>query len=131
MLDNKGNVRLTDFGLSKEGVSDHSTGANSFCGTPEYIAPEVLLRQGHGRAVDWWSLGALLYEMVTGLPPFYSRNREMMFQKIMRAELTFPSQLSEVSKILLLILRLILFLTLLHNHLDCERLTISSSSARS
>jgi serine/threonine protein kinase len=96
LLDHKGNIRLTDFGLSKEGVSDHSTGANSFCGTPEYIAPEVLLRQGHGRAVDWWSLGALLYEMITGLPPFYSRNRETMFEKIMKAQLTFPPQISEV-----------------------------------
>ena len=63
LLDQNGNVRLTDFGLSKEGVSDHSSGANSFCGTPEYIAPEVLRREGHGRAVDWWSLGALLYEV--------------------------------------------------------------------
>lgn len=96
LLDAVGNVRLTDFGLSKEGVSDHSTGANSFCGTPEYIAPEVLRREGHGRAVDWWSLGALLYEMITGLPPFYSRNRETMFEKIMKAELSFPEQISEV-----------------------------------
>lgn len=96
LLDRYGNVRLTDFGLSKEGVLDHSSGANSFCGTPEYIAPEVLLRQGHGRAVDWWSLGALLYEMIAGLPPFYSRNREMMFEKIMKAELTFPSTIGEV-----------------------------------
>lgn len=96
LLDQNGNVRLTDFGLSKEGVSDHSTGANSFCGTPEYIAPEVLRREGHGRAVDWWSLGALLYEMITGLPPFYSRNRETMFEKIMKAELNFPQQISEV-----------------------------------
>mmetsp|Transcript_23298 Transcript_23298/g.39481 ORF Transcript_23298/g.39481 Transcript_23298/m.39481 type:complete len:591 (-) Transcript_23298:283-2055(-) len=98
LLDNKGNIRLTDFGLSKEGVSDHSTGANSFCGTPEYIAPEVLLRQGHGRAVDWWSTGALLYEMLCGLPPFYSRNREAMFEKIMRADLNFPTFISEVAK---------------------------------
>lgn len=97
LLDQYGNVRLTDFGLSKEGVLDHSSGANSFCGTPEYIAPEVLLRQGHGRAVDWWSLGALLYEMITGLPPFYSRNRETMFEKIMRAELTFPNTVGDVS----------------------------------
>lgn len=102
LLDNDGNVRLTDFGLSKEGVSDHSSGANSFCGTPEYIAPEVLLRQGHGRAVDWWSLGALLFEMICGLPPFYSKNRETMFQKIMTAELTFPSFMSDVSPLLLL-----------------------------
>jgi uncharacterized membrane protein YgcG len=96
LLDHRGNVRLTDFGLSKEGVTDHASGANSFCGTPEYIAPEVLLRQGHGRAVDWWSTGALLYEMLSGLPPFYSRSREVMFEKIMKAELNFPSFLSEV-----------------------------------
>lgn len=96
LLDRNGNVRLTDFGLSKEGVLDHSSGANSFCGTPEYIAPEVILRQGHGRAVDWWSLGALLYEMITGLPPFYSRNRETMFEKIMKADLTFPNTVGEV-----------------------------------
>ena len=101
LLDHVGNVRLTDFGLSKEGVSDHSTGASSFCGTPEYIAPEVLLRQGHGRAVDWWSLGALLYEMISGLPPFYSRNRETMFEKIMSAELVFPPFMSEDAKSLL------------------------------
>lgn len=101
LLDRYGNVRLTDFGLSKEGVSDHSSGANSFCGTPEYIAPEVLLRQGHGRAVDWWSLGALLYEMITGLPPFYSRNRETMFEKIMKADLTFPNQVGDHAKDLL------------------------------
>lgn len=94
LLDNKGNVRLTDFGLSKEGVRGHSSGASSFCGTPEYIAPEVLKRQGHGRAVDWWSLGALLYEMISGLPPFYSRNRETMFDKIMKAEITFPQLMS-------------------------------------
>lgn len=96
LLDHHGNIKLTDFGLSKEGVSDHSTGATSFCGTPEYIAPEVLLRQGHGKAVDWWSLGALLFEMITGLPPFFSRNREVMFEKIMKADLTFPNFMTEV-----------------------------------
>lgn len=101
LLDAKGNVRLTDFGLSKEGIRDHSRGANSFCGTPEYIAPEVLLQTGYGRAVDWWSLGALLYEMITGLPPFYSRNRETMFERIRNAELSFPQQISVQAKDLL------------------------------
>eukprot|EP01030_Chromulinospumella_sphaerica_P034345 gene34345-biopygen10006 len=101
LLDEVGNVKLTDFGLSKEGVNESSSGAFSFCGTPEYIAPEVLLRQGHGKAVDWWSLGALLYEMLSGLPPFFSRNRDAMFERIMSAELTFPPYMSENAKSLL------------------------------
>lgn len=94
LLDAKGHVRLTDFGLSKEGISNSSSGANSFCGTPEYLAPEILNRQGHGRAVDWWSLGALLYEMLTGLPPFYCRDREKLFEKIRNGVLTYPRYLS-------------------------------------
>lgn len=60
LLDARGHVRLTDFGLSKEGISNHQSGAHSFCGTPEYLAPEILNRQGHGRAVDWWSLGEFI-----------------------------------------------------------------------
>ena len=82
LLDEKGHVRLTDFGLSKEGIKHNACGANSFCGTPEYLAPEILNRSGHGFAVDWWSLGALVYEMLTGLPPFYSKDREVLFEKI-------------------------------------------------
>jgi serine/threonine protein kinase len=90
LLDTQGHVRLTDFGLSKEGITNNVSGATSFCGTPEYLAPEILNRQGHGRAVDWWSLGALLYEMLTGLPPFYSKDRERLFEKIRNSPLTFP-----------------------------------------
>ena len=94
LLDAQGHIRLTDFGLSKEGISNSSSGANSFCGTPEYLAPEILNRQGHGRAVDWWSLGALLYEMLTGLPPFYCQDRERLFEKIRKSELNYPPSLS-------------------------------------
>eukprot|EP00804_Cyclotella_cryptica_P029822 CCRYP_010746-RA/>CCRYP_010746-RA protein AED:0.15 eAED:0.15 QI:0/0/0/1/0/0/4/451/580 len=94
LLDSRGHVRLTDFGLSKEGISNSSSGANSFCGTPEYLAPEILNRQGHGRAVDWWSLGALLFEMLTGLPPFYCRDREKLFEKIKKGTLEYPKYLS-------------------------------------
>jgi serine/threonine protein kinase len=101
LLDAAGHIRLTDFGLSKEGISNSSSGANSFCGTPEYLAPEILNRQGHGRAVDWWSLGALLYEMLTGLPPFYCQDRERLFEKIRRAELQYPASLSSDAKHLL------------------------------
>jgi len=101
LLDAMGHIRLTDFGLSKEGISSSSSGANSFCGTPEYLAPEILNRQGHGRAVDWWSLGALLYEMLTGLPPFYCQDRERLFEKIRRSDLNYPASLSANAKSLL------------------------------
>lgn len=60
-----GHVKLTDFGLCKESV-DGNTMTHTFCGTIEYMAPEVLMRTGHGKAVDWWSLGALMYDMLTG-----------------------------------------------------------------
>ena len=77
-IDKDGYAKLTDFGLSKENVKDnHDT--HSFCGTPEYLAPEILSRKGHGKAVDWWSLGAIVYEMLTGLPPFYTKDREKLF----------------------------------------------------
>ena len=98
LLDGSGHIRLTDFGLSKEGISSSSSGANSFCGTPEYLAPEILNRQGHGRGVDWWSLGALLYEMLTGLPPFYCQDRERLFEKIRKSELHYPASLSSNTK---------------------------------
>ena len=98
LLDAMGHVRLTDFGLSKEGVESNTGGAHSFCGTPEYLAPEILNRQGHGRAVDWWSLGALVFEMLTGLPPWYCRDREQLFEKIRRAELEFPKYLSPLAR---------------------------------
>ena len=101
LLDARGHVRLTDFGLSKEGVTLHAKGAHSFCGTPEYLAPEILARRGHGRAVDWWSLGALLYEMLTGLPPFYSRDREKLFEGIKHGELGYPGHLSPDAKAIL------------------------------
>lgn len=98
LLDHNGNIRLTDFGLSKENVDAVDRGAHSFCGTPEYLAPEVLSRSGHGRAVDWWSLGALLFEMLTGLPPFYSRDRNVLFEKIQKGDLEYPAFLSANAK---------------------------------
>jgi len=99
--DHEGHIRLTDFGLSKEGISSSSSGANSFCGTPEYLAPEILSRQGHGRAVDWWSLGALLYEMLTSLPPFYCQDRQRLFEKIKTQELPYPPCVTPPAKAVL------------------------------
>jgi serine/threonine protein kinase len=93
VLDKDGNARLTDFGLSKEGVTDEQL-SKSFCGSIAYLAPEMLKRSGHTRSVDWYLLGVLSYEMVCGTPPFYSPNREQMFNNIQRAELKFPPYLS-------------------------------------
>eukprot|EP00928_Gymnodinium_smaydae_P081647 TRINITY_DN65124_c0_g1_i1.p1 TRINITY_DN65124_c0_g1~~TRINITY_DN65124_c0_g1_i1.p1 ORF type:complete len:381 (-),score=83.17 TRINITY_DN65124_c0_g1_i1:112-1254(-) len=90
LLDAEGHAKLTDFGLSKEGVEDNFS-AKSMCGTPEYLAPEILDRRGHGKAVDWYSLGALTFEMLTGLPPFYTKDREKLFDRIRRAELSYPN----------------------------------------
>jgi len=99
LLDHEGHIVITDFGLSKE--IDPSEGTQTFCGTPEYLAPEVLRGEGHGTAVDWWSLGTLMYEMLTGLPPFYSQNINIMYQKILSGELRFPSYISEDAQSLL------------------------------
>lgn len=71
LLDDEGHVRLTDFGLSKQGIFKISEDQTyTICGTPEYLAPEIVMGEGHGKAVDWWSLGTLLFEMIVGRPPF-------------------------------------------------------------
>jgi len=97
LLDEDGHVRLTDFGLSKESVQGKLL-THTFCGTPEYLAPEVIHGAGYGQAVDWWSLGTLIYEMLTGLPPFFNQNLHVMYEKIVRAKLTFPSYFSSNAK---------------------------------
>jgi len=99
LIDADGHITITDFGLSKEIKPEEGT--HTFCGTPEYLAPEVLRAQAHGMAVDWWSLGTLIYEMLTGLPPFYSQNINIMYQKILNGELRSPSYVSQDAQSLL------------------------------
>lgn len=90
LLDGEGHIKLADFGLAKEGIHEAAEGAHSLCGTPEYLSPEVLDRQGHGTAVDWWNLGMVTYEMLTGLPPWYTTDREKLFDRLRNAPLKFP-----------------------------------------
>ena len=93
LLDAHGHVKLTDFGLCKESI-DESTVTHTFCGTIEYMAPEILTRTGHGKAVDWWSLGALMYDMLTGAPPFTAENRKKTIEKILKGKLNLPPYLT-------------------------------------
>ena len=89
LLDYSGHIALCDFGLCKLDMKDEDR-TNTFCGTPEYLAPELLLGQGYTKTVDWWTLGVLLYEMLTGLPPFYDENTNEMYRKILSEPLHFP-----------------------------------------
>lgn len=90
LLDYQGHIALCDFGLCKLNMSNDDK-TNTFCGTPEYLAPELLLNQGYTRSVDWWTLGTLLYEMLTGLPPFYDDDVPSMYKKILQNPLRFPA----------------------------------------
>ena len=97
LLDADGHVKLGDFGLAKAGIRQPCEGATSMCGTPEYMAPEVLAQQGHGFCVDYWGLGMLVYEMMTGLPPWYTTDRTKLFRRLRGAPLDIPSYFSQSS----------------------------------
>lgn len=93
VIDSEGHCCLTDFGLSKEGIDDNFS-ANSFCGSLAYLAPEMLARKGHGKSVDWYLLGVLLYEMLVGKTPYYSMNKETLLENIEHGELYLPREMS-------------------------------------
>uniref|UniRef100_A0A1A8D2F9 Serine/threonine-protein kinase Sgk1 n=2 Tax=Nothobranchius kadleci TaxID=1051664 RepID=A0A1A8D2F9_NOTKA len=100
LLDSQGHIILTDFGLCKENIEPNGT-TSTFCGTPEYLAPEVLHKQPYDRTVDWWCLGAVLYEMLYGLPPFYSRNTAEMYDNILNKPLQLKPNISNAARHLL------------------------------
>lgn len=97
LLDQQGHVKLTDFGLCKESINEGAV-THTFCGTIEYMAPEILTRTGHGKAVDWWSLGALMYDMLTGAPPFTGENRKKTIDKVLKAKLSLPPYLTNEAR---------------------------------
>uniref|UniRef100_A0A8D2ZNS4 non-specific serine/threonine protein kinase n=1 Tax=Scophthalmus maximus TaxID=52904 RepID=A0A8D2ZNS4_SCOMX len=100
LLDEEGHIKITDFGLSKEAI-DNDKRAYSFCGTIEYMAPEVVNRRGHTQSADWWSFGVLMFEMLTGSLPFQGKDRKETMALILKAKLGMPQFLSlEVQSLL-------------------------------
>ena len=92
LLDATGYLKVTDFGFAK----DISSGRTwTLCGTPDYLAPEIVAGKGHGKAVDWWTVGVFIYEMLASYPPFYDEDPMRTYAKIMRGAVTYPSHFSK------------------------------------
>ncbi|PSC72692.1 AGC kinase [Micractinium conductrix] len=91
LLDASGHLKLTDFGFAKA-IGPRRT--YTLCGTPDYLAPEIILNKGHGKAVDWWALGVLIFEMMAGYPPFFDDDPLATYKKILKGAVTFPSHFS-------------------------------------
>jgi protein-serine/threonine kinase len=91
LVSHDGYVKIADFGLSKENIFGHNE-AKSICGTAEYLAPEILLNQGHGKASDWWSFGGIIYEMLCGEHPFEADNDDELYSKIQHARFTMEGK---------------------------------------
>ena len=100
LLDEAGHVRLTDFGLSKV-LAEGSTTTKTFCGTPEYLAPEMVEGKPHGKAIDWWALGVLIYEMLEGVPPWSHANSQSLYRMILTAPLLLPASFSPAARALI------------------------------
>jgi len=100
MLDGEGHVKLADFGLAKEDLGPGQTTA-TFCGTPDYIAPEIIQYLPYGRSIDWWSLGVMMYEMLTGEPPFDGDSEDELFNSILTKKTKCPRYMKKESAMII------------------------------
>ncbi|XP_065202032.1 RAC serine/threonine-protein kinase [Planococcus citri] len=100
LLDKDGHIKIADFGLCKEDITYGRT-TKTFCGTPEYLAPEVLEDNDYGRAVDWWGIGVVMYEMMCGRLPFYNRDHDVLFTLILMEDVKFPRTITPEARSLL------------------------------
>jgi len=98
LLSHTGYLVLTDFGLSKTGLYAQNARTNTFCGTPEYMAPEVLRGESYTKSIDWWSLGTLMYELFCGTTPFYCADVREMYSRILTHQLILPPELSHACR---------------------------------
>ena len=93
VLDEQGHLKITDFGLSQLNFRKGDI-SKEFCGSPEYMAPEMIMQQGHSREIDYFALGVIFYEMLVGIPPHYNANRMQMYSDILHKKEKYPGFLS-------------------------------------
>ena len=90
MVNEDGYIKIIDYGLARMLKQDEV--ATSYCGTPEYLAPEMISNMGHDMTVDWWAVGVMIYEMLIGVTPFFNRNRQVLNSKIKHSRIVFPDR---------------------------------------
>jgi serum/glucocorticoid-regulated kinase 2 len=98
LLDADGHIKLSDFGLSKKFKKGDSYETRTFCGTPQYVAPEIIHNKGYSFGVDWWAMGCLTYELLTRKPPFEAKNSNALYGAISNAPVSYPATVSPLAK---------------------------------